>query len=170
VTAIVVMGVAGSGKSTVGRALATHLGVEFVEGDDLHSAEALAAMSAGRPLTEEERAPWLARLHDELAAHADDGVVVACSALTERARELLIDDLDVRLVWLHGDPQLIGQRLEQRAGHPIGVALLPSQLSTLEPPADALRLDVARPPERLVEQIVAWLDDEVYSSPPSSSS
>ena len=157
-TTIVVMGVAGSGKSTVGRALAARLGATFVDADDHHSAEALAAMSAGRALTDDEREPWLRRVRDELIAHASTGVVLACSALTARARSLLTDGLDdVRLVWLTGDPALIASRLQRRAGHPVGPALLPSQLATLEPPHGALALDVADPPDVLVERIASWL-------------
>jgi gluconokinase len=158
VTAVVVMGVAGSGKSTVGQALADRLGATFVEGDDYHSPEALAAMSAGRALTDEDRAPWLARLHREVVAHAAGGVVLACSALTERARTQLTDGItDVHIVWLTGEPELIETRLTGRIGQPVGAALLPSQLATLEPPHGALALDVADPPDLLVERIVSWL-------------
>jgi carbohydrate kinase (thermoresistant glucokinase family) len=158
VTAVVVMGVAGSGKSTVGRALATRLAVPFVEGDALHSPEAMAAMAAGRPLTEGEREPWLARVRAELVAHRSTGVVVACSALTDHARHLLADSAgDVRFVWLTGDPELVAARLRRRRGHPVGPELLPSQLATLQPPAGALALDVAEPPDVLVGRIVEWL-------------
>jgi carbohydrate kinase (thermoresistant glucokinase family) len=158
VTAVVVMGVAGSGKSTVGRALAVRLGAVFVEGDDLHSPQAVATMAAGRPLSEADRDPWLARVRAEIVAHSDRDVVVACSALTAHARRLLADGAgDVRFVWLTGDAELLAGRLRRRRGHPVGPELLPSQLATLEPPADALALDVAEPPDVLVERIVDWL-------------
>ena len=172
-TAVVVMGVAGSGKSTVGRAVADRLGAAFVEGDDHHSPEALAAMAAGRALTDEQRIPWIARLRHELVVHGSHGVVLACSALTARSRSQLTEGIDdVRLVWLTGDPELIATRLRQRTGHVVGPALLPSQLAALESPHDGLRLDVADPVARLVDRIVAWVNapDGDYSSPPSSSS
>lgn len=158
---MVVMGVTGSGKSTIGRLLASRLGVTFVEGDEFHTAAAVATMSAGQPLTEADRIPWLDRLHTEIARHAGDGAVLACSALTAAARARLIGDLtDVRLVWLHGDPALLAARITARHGHPVGVVLLPSQLATLEPPAAALSIDVAATPDVIVEQIVAGLADQ----------
>jgi carbohydrate kinase (thermoresistant glucokinase family) len=162
VTVVVVMGVSGSGKTTVGRALAERLGVEFVEADDFHAPEDLAAMAAGEPMTEADRQPWLARLHGELAARAPAGVVLACSALTAHSRAVLSAGIDgVRFVWLTGDAALIEARLRARArgpdANPVGPELLPSQLDTLEPPTGALRLDVARPPEELVDRIVDWL-------------
>jgi carbohydrate kinase (thermoresistant glucokinase family) len=155
---VVVMGVTGSGKSTIGRLLAARLGLAFIDGDDFHTSAAMAAMSAGHPLTEADRIPWLDRLHDELGRRGAAGVVLACSALTPDARERLSGDLpDVRYVWLHGDPALLADRITHRVGHPVGVSLLPSQLDTLVPPADALSVDVAPPPSAIIEEIVSWL-------------
>jgi gluconokinase len=161
-TAVVVMGVSGCGKTTVGRALAARLGVEFVEGDAFHSPEDVAAMAAGVPMTEADRQPWLRRLHRELEQRAAGGVVLACSALTAHSRRVLADGIDdLRFVWLAGDPALIEQRLRTRtrsgSGNPVGPELLPSQLDTLEPPTDALALDVAASPAELVDRIVDWL-------------
>lgn len=152
------MGVAGSGKSTVGHLLAHQLGLPFIEGDDFHDAPALTQMAAGQPLTEAQRGPWLDRVHAALVALATVGAVCACSALTEAARQRLTAGLvDVRLVWLAGSAELIAERLSHRSGHPVGTSLLPSQLETLEPPEHALQIDVHDPPDRIVGRIVEWL-------------
>jgi gluconokinase len=154
---VVVMGVAGSGKTTVGALVASALGVPFLDADDLHSPAAKAEMAAGRPLTQAARVPWLDRVHEALAAH-DGGVVVACSALTDAARRHLADGLDdVRFVFLTGDPVLLAQRLAGRHGHFAGPNLLPSQLHTLEPPATAITLDVSAPPDVVAARAVAAL-------------
>jgi gluconokinase len=162
VTVVVVMGVSGSGKTTVGRSLATRLGVDFIEADDFHAPEDLAAMTAGEPMTEADRQPWLRRLHHELEEHAPADAVLACSALTAHSRAVLSAGIEgVRFVWLTGDPALIAARLRTRTrthdANRVGPELLPSQLDTLEPPTDALRLDVALPPGELVDRIVDWL-------------
>jgi gluconokinase len=155
---IVVMGVAGSGKSTVAALLGQRLRLPVVEGDAFHEPAALRQMSAGTPLTELDRAPWLDRINAELRRHPA-GAVCACSALSRSARARLsagIDDL--RWVWLDGPPELVAQRLAERPGHPVGVALLPSQLAALEPPADALAIDIADTPKRIVQRITEWAD------------
>lgn len=156
---IVVMGVAGSGKSTIGSRLATRLDLPFVEADDFHDSSSIARMSAGQALSATDRIPWLDRLHAELVRLAPRGAVCACSALTRASRRRLTADLhDVRLVWLHGPADVIAERLAQRHGHPVGVALLPSQLDTLEPPPRALAVDVRDTPEHIVERIADWVD------------
>lgn len=149
-----VMGVSGAGKTTVGLALADRLGWAFADADDVHSAEARAAMAAGQPLTEADRAPWLDRLAALVAARLADGppTVLACSALREAHRARLhADDPRVRVLWLDAPPVVLGARLAAREGHVAGPALLPSQLATLEPPADALRLDATQPVVALVK-------------------
>lgn len=153
------MGVAGSGKSTVGGRLAQRLGLPFIEGDDFHDPGAMRRMATGQPLTEAQRGPWLDRLHAALVGSVATGAVCACSALTEAARRRLTAGLDdVRLVWLNGPADLISDRLARRPGHSVGATLLPSQLDTLEPPAHALQIDVHDEPDRIVERIVDWLD------------
>jgi gluconokinase len=153
---VVVMGVAGVGKSTIARQLATRLALPFLEGDDFHSPEARAKTARGEAMTDEDRWPWLDRLNAELRSHPG-GAVLACSALAERHRERLLRGLDdVRLIHLTGDPELIRRRMVDRKG-PAGPELLDSQLATLEPPADAITVDVAPPVDEIVEQALEAL-------------
>jgi gluconokinase len=141
---VVLMGVSGSGKSTVGPIVATRLAVPFVEGDELHSAAAKERMAAGHPLDDQARAPWLARVHQVLldaVAHGD-GVVITCSALKRRYRTLLADDVPgVVFVALVAPEPVLEERLEDRAGHFVGPALLPSQLADLELDDTVVRVD-----------------------------
>jgi gluconokinase len=153
---IVILGPAGAGKTTVGLALAAALGWRFVDGDDFHSPAAVAKMRAGIPLTDAERAPWLASIHDVVAATLDrrGHLVVACSALKERYRTMLRGNLHtVRFVYLKVDEQTLGRRLADRGGHFAGPMLLASQLADLEEPADALTIDATEPLERIVATI-----------------
>lgn len=158
---VVVMGVSGCGKSTVGRALAAALGLPYVEGDDLHPSANVQRMAAGTPLTDEDRAGWLARVGQALAGAGPQGVVVACSALKRRYRDTLRQAAPaLRLVYLQGNEATIAARLAGRSGHYMPASLLPSQLAALEPPqADeqAIVLDIAQPPEALVARACAAL-------------
>ncbi|WP_394552027.1 gluconokinase [Agromyces sp. MMS24-JH15] len=136
-TALVVMGVAGAGKSTLAAALAERLDAVFVEADDLHSVEAKAQMAAGMPLTDEDRWPWLARV----AARARDervegrAVVVSCSALKRSYREFLtrVSGTELAFVHVHGTESQLAERIGARAGHFMPASMLTSQLATLEP-------------------------------------
>lgn len=160
VHAIVVMGVSGCGKSTVGSALADRLGWRFADGDDFHPPANVEKMRAGVPLDDTDRAPWLARLNAMLRESAAAGrpVVLACSALRQRYRDALAEGLPgLRFVHLAGSAELIGDRLAARRHRYMPAALLASQFATLEPPADALTLDVAEPVDALVEAVVARL-------------
>lgn len=155
---VVVMGVSGCGKSTVGRLLAERLGVNFVEGDALHSDRNVAKMAAGIPLTDADRHGWLQAVAEQLnnpTAEAS-GVVASCSALKRIYRDLLRAGVpDLRFVFLHGEPALLAQRLGGRSGHYMPASLLQSQLDTLEPPDDdehPIRLNIAAPPPLLVQQ------------------
>jgi carbohydrate kinase (thermoresistant glucokinase family) len=154
---IVVMGVTGVGKSTVGARLAAALGLPFVDADDLHDERAIAKMHEGAPLDDTDRAPWLARLNVALRDHAE-GVIIAASSLTPAMRQAMTDGIDgIRFVLLDGDPATIESRLEGRIGHFAGTALLASQFALLEPPPDAVILDAGRPPDELVAQAVEAL-------------
>ena len=133
---IVVMGVSGTGKSTVGTLLADDLGWSFLEGDDVHPAANVAKMRAGIPLEDDDRAPWLAAIRDELSANADDGrsTVVTCSALRRAYRDVLrVARGRVRFVHLEVAPDELARRMTQREGHFMPASLLASQLATLEP-------------------------------------
>ena len=153
---IVVMGAAGAGKSTLGRALAGALALRFVEGDEYHSAAAVAKMRAGNPLTDTDRRPWLAALHEVIANAVErrEHLVIACSALHERYRDTLRGSLrNVRFVYLRASEPLLRQRLSARAGHFAGPALVVSQLAALEEPADALTVDATRPVDEIVSVV-----------------
>ena len=160
---IVVMGVSGSGKSTVGLALAQALSLPYVEGDELHPAQNVALMAAGTALTDTDRHGWLAavgrRLSDDGARSR--GVVVSCSALKRSYRDQLRAAAPhVQFVYLHGPQALLAQRLEQRKGHYMSASLLQSQLDTLEPPAAderTLPFDISLGPERIVAGVRAGL-------------
>lgn len=157
----VVMGVAGAGKSLIGAAFARALGVDFVEGDAYHPPENVARMSAGVPLTDDDRLGWLHALATRLgvAADADEGLVLACSALKRTYRDLLrARDPSVRFVFLDGAPALIAHRLSRRRGHYMPASLLESQLATLEVPSPdegAWTCDISASPEAIVTTLVA---------------
>jgi gluconokinase len=157
---IVVMGVSGSGKSTVGRRLAERCGGSFADADAYHPERNVKKMAGGIPLTEEDRQPWLRALRDAIQGWLEGGGlhVLACSALTEASRRQLgIDGDRVRLVFLHGSFEVIHARMKQRA-HFMPPELLQSQFDTLEPPRDALRLDVTQTVDQVVEAVMAAWD------------
>ncbi len=156
---ILVMGVSGAGKSTVGRALAERLNGRFVDGDDYHSAASVAKMRGGDPLTDEDREGWLRTLRARMDTWLlEEGIVVlACSALTERIRDVLGADREgVHVVHLSGTKELIAERMRDRE-HFMPAALLDSQFALLEPPKRALDLDVSLSPEELVATILDGL-------------
>lgn len=163
---LVVMGVAGAGKSLIGEALARALDVEFVEGDTFHSAENVSRMAAGVPLTDELRAGWLRLLADRLAAAHRNGtsLVITCSALKRSYRDLLRAGApDVRFVFLKGERDLIAQRLTARRGHFMPPSLLDSQFATLEEPAPderPLTFDIAESPRDIVASLLARLRED----------
>lgn len=153
---IIVMGVAGSGKTTVGEKLAAALGWSFRDADDFHPPENVAKMSAGLPLNDHDRAPWLAaiRAHIDACLARGEGSVVTCSALKAAYRRVLVaDPARVKLVHLTGDFALLAARIGSRQGHFMKPAMLHSQLAALEPPPDALAVDITPPPDDIVAHI-----------------
>jgi gluconokinase len=157
---VLITGVAGSGKTTIGTRLAARLGWPYVEGDDFHPPDNRERMARGLPLEETHRAPWLAALRarmDDVRA-AGGSAVFSCSALREAHRALLMGECtDVLLVHLAGDYETIHDRVLHRSGHWFDPALVGSQFDTLEPPADALVIDVRDTPDAIVERIVRAL-------------
>jgi gluconokinase len=156
----VIMGVSGSGKSTVGQALAETLNCPFYDGDDYHPPENVAKMSSGIPLNDEDRVPWLAILHDLLLAHAQRGetAVLACSALKKKYRQQLREGNDaVVFIYLQGDFDLIWQRMQSRQHPYMRAEMLQSQFDTLEAPDDgeAIVVPITLPVEAVVKQIGA---------------
>lgn len=160
---IIVMGVSGSGKTTVGRQVAQALHLPFHDADDFHSAANVAKMRSGTPLTDEDRHDWLAALATGLRAWAPaGGAVLACSALKEQYRTVLQAAVPepIRWVVLHGQKEVIAARLRARPGHYMGAGLLDSQFAAFENPAYGLHLPVSDSPEELVAQVLAHLGAE----------
>jgi gluconokinase len=158
---VVVMGVAGVGKTTVGELVAGELGLPFHDGDAFHSEESRRKMAAGVPLTEADREPWLRDLVRRMREwEAEGGAVVACSALRKRHRDVLRDAGPVRFVLLDADVATIRKRLAERKGHYMPPALLDSQLATLEPPGpeEAVRVEAVGTPDETARAVVAALD------------
>jgi carbohydrate kinase (thermoresistant glucokinase family) len=153
---LVVMGVSGCGKTAVGRAIAEALGWPFLDGDDFHPPANVEKMRAGTPLTDDDRWPWLDRLVDEArnAAGREGHAVLGCSALRQAYRDRLARAGDVRFVHLHGDRATIAARIAGRQHRYMPATLLDSQFATLEPPADALVVDVALPIDEQVAQVL----------------
>jgi gluconokinase len=155
-TAVILMGVTGCGKTSVGTLLAQDCGWEFHDADDFHPAQSVAKMKSGVPLGDADRWPWLARLNAFLLESEREGkrVVLACSALKQVYRDRLVRGCAAtRFVFLDGDAGLIRARLAARHGHYMNPKLLDSQFAILEPPRDALRLDIAATPEALARNI-----------------
>ncbi|MTJ36996.1 gluconokinase [Dolichospermum sp. UHCC 0260] len=156
------MGVAGSGKTTIGQALAAATGWEFSDADWFHSAAAKEKMNRGEPLTDTDRAPWLQTMREAIAQwlQADKNAILACSALKVSYRQILCyDDPRVKLVYLQGSYGLIEQRLRDRIGHFMKADLLQSQFETLEEPtaAEAIYIDISQNLEAIIQEIKDYL-------------
>jgi|SRR5437764_11149000 len=158
---IYIMGVSGSGKTTVGKKLSAKTGLPFFDGDDFHSSSNRKKMQAGHPLNDEDRKAWLHRIN-ELAKDQvkTGGAIIACSALKEKYREVLSMGISGSVIWifLQGSYELIRKRLEARKDHFMPASLLASQFEALEVPSDALNIDIAIGPDQIVGKITAYLE------------
>jgi gluconokinase len=156
---VLVMGVAGSGKTLIGSMLAQALGSKFADADEFHPAANIEKMSRGIPLTDADREPWLRAIQQALCkwSAAGEDAVLTCSALKQSYRDQLSRDCDVQIVYLKGHFDLIHSRIAQRTGHFMKPEMLASQFADLEEPTDAIVVDVSLPPEEIVRQIVARL-------------
>ncbi len=156
----IVMGVSGTGKTSVGKALADRLGWDFYDADDYHPAANVAKMADGIPLDDSDRAPWLSALHDLISSslQADRSGVLACSALKERYRQQLTAHCqNVQVIHLKGSYHLIWSRMKKRTGHYMKAQMLQSQFAALEEPEDALTVDISASIDDIVQTIVARL-------------
>ena len=157
---VIVMGVTGAGKTTIGRMLATALGWEFHDGDDLHSEASKLKMHRGIALDDADRAPWLSAIRKLILAMLSEGRdgVIACSALKQSYRdEIVVDPNLVKVVYLKGSKEVIAERLRNRGGHFMNPDLLQSQFDTLEEPGDAIVVDISVAPQAIVNAIRARL-------------
>ncbi|MFW9259464.1 gluconokinase [Nostoc sp. CALU 546] len=166
---IIVMGVSGSGKTTIGKLLADSLEWEFSDADNFHSPENIEKMRCGIPLSEADRMPWLQDLQTAIKQWLQENksVVLACSALKDSYRQFLLLDSDrsanakgerIKLVYLKGSYELIQARLQERSNHYMNEKLLGSQFNTLEEPLDTISMDVAQPPQIIVQNIRTALE------------
>lgn len=152
---VLVMGVTGAGKSTVGAALAKQLGWKFADADSFHPPANVEKMRQAIPLNDDDRIPWLEAIHQQMKQWNDTGIngVITCSALKESYRQQLLRGLEVKLVYLKGSCALIAQRVSQRQGHFAPAELVSSQFAALEEPGNALAVQVDRLPEEIVAEI-----------------
>ena len=158
---IIVMGVSGSGKTSVGKVLAEHLKWDFYDADDFHPPENVAKMASGIPLDDSDRAPWLAALHDLISSSLKQNKsgVLACSALKERYRQQLMNGSDgVQLVYLKGSYDLIWSRMETRSDHYMKPQMLHSQFDALEEPSNALTVDISLSVEEIVQFVIQQIE------------
>jgi gluconokinase len=160
---IIIFGVSGAGKTTIGKLLAHELGWRFIEADDFHPAANIEKMSSGRPLTDDDRWPWLERLRKriERSLAAGENAVLACSALKRAYRDRLRVSNEVKFVFLRGDYALVERQLRSRHGHFMNAALLQSQFDDLDEPQsdeNALTIELGQTPQQIVERIKAKLN------------
>ncbi len=157
---IVLMGVSGCGKTTIGKQLSRKTGFPFFEGDEYHSAENVQKMSAGTPLTDKDRIPWIAALTAAVNADTASSQIIACSALTVFIRNLIVEKLEspCRFFHLEGDFKLIEGRMSNREGHYMKSGMLASQFDALEAPDNVVTIDIRHSPEKICEDILKSLN------------
>jgi gluconokinase len=171
---LLVMGVTGSGKTTVAQLLADRLGWLFLEADDFHSPANKQRMHNGIPLTDADRIPWLKSIHEELLRQhkQSKNAVLACSALKENYRQMLAADLPLKVIYLKGSYELIRARLHARHGHFAGETILADQFANLEEPHVAITVSIEAPPEEIVSEIITALGPPLSTAnvPPAAAS
>ncbi|MEP7106510.1 MAG: gluconokinase [Ferruginibacter sp.] len=159
---IYIMGVSGSGKTTIGQQLSARTGYQFYDADNFHTKENKAKMNAGIPLTDEDRWPWLENIHDFVSQTITTrNIIVVCSALKQVYRDRLGRAIEENCLWvfLQGDYETILERLNSRTGHYMPPTLLRSQFDALEVPADAIRVDIKLLPEMIINNIITSIDN-----------
>ena len=157
-TGFLIIGVSGSGKTTVGQALAQKLGWEFFDADDFHPPANIAKMASGIPLSDSDRAPWLAALHDQLSSSLKSNrhPVLACSALKENYRAQLLDGINgIEIIHLRGSYDLIWSRMSTREGHYMRPEMLRTQFAVLEDPENVFALDISMTVKDMIDRIIA---------------
>ena len=152
---IFIIGVSGSGKSTVGQLLANKLSVKFIDADDHHLPSNIEKMSRGAPLTDKDRDPWLNKMNEIAIDHLESGAVIACSGLKEKYRARLTQNIESNSAWVYlkGDYELIYNRMKSRKGHFMDAGMLKSQFDTLQEPLGAMTVNIAEPLDAIVEKI-----------------
>ena len=152
----IVMGVSGCGKTTIGNLLAREKQIPFFDADDFHPPVNIKKMSAGIPLDDSDRLPWLQVLSEKIKEWSEaNGAILACSALKKDYRDILQSKTeDVTIIWLDGSYELIKSRMQDREGHYMPPGLLKSQFDALEPPKNAIRIDIDKKPETIVSEIL----------------
>jgi gluconokinase len=165
---VVVMGVTGVGKTTIGSAVAQHFAWAFEDADAYHSAANIEKMSHGIPLTDADRIPWLEAMHQMLAGYVEAGhsVVLACSALKDEYRDILGKELSITWIYLKGSFDVIRQRIEHRHGHFAKEDLLKSQFEALEEPSGALIVDADRTPDEILKDICSRITPQAAPADP----
>lgn len=150
------IGVSGSGKTSVGQLLAKELNIDFIDADDHHPPANIEKMKSGIPLTDADRLPWLNCLHQIAKNHLNRGCVISCSALKQRYRNRLSASIVNEVLWIYlkGDYELIYNRMKNRLDHFMDAQMLRSQFETFEEPANALEMEIIKPPESIVEEII----------------
>ena len=158
---ILVMGVAGSGKTTIGHLLSKRLGIPFIDGDDLHPEANKIKQAKKIPLNDDDRKPWLEKINQTFKDHIEKGCIIGSSALKEKYRELIHEGLNqIHWVVLLGDFKLIHQRMQARKGHFMPIELLQSQFDTLEEPPYGIKINVKGTPEQITEEIINKLKSD----------